>query len=96
MSARWRIIDGWGAILARAQFTLSIATGKRHSVIYIGTLQKHLLPFYGRHYASDFTFQQDDALVRTSYVAKQWLAAKTIKTMAWPDRSLNLNRIENI
>lgn len=43
----------------------------------------------------EFTFQQDNAPIHTSFEIKQWLAAKIIKTMTWPASSPVLNPIEN-
>lgn len=86
----------WGVFLAKDQSTLSILTVKQHSSTYTEIMQNHLLSFFPQYYKSDFTFQHDNTPVHISFETKQWLAARKIKTRAWPASSLELYPVENI
>ena len=41
-------------------------------------------------------FQQDNAIIHTAKVTRQWLAQRSIRTVPWPVRSSDLNIIENV
>lgn len=61
-------------------------------------MQEGLLPFAAEVFGEQRTwvFQQDNAPIHTSSQSRYWLSEKSIRTLPWPARSLDLNIIEKV
>lgn len=90
----------WGFITRGGVGELSQTTAHMNSEEYTTILEEVFLPSINRMYgasASEFTFQQDNAPMHTSYFTRQWFANHPeIIRMEWPVKSPDLNPIENV
>ncbi|GMF25222.1 unnamed protein product [Phytophthora fragariaefolia] len=85
-----------GGFSATGKTKLAVLFGRQNSDDYVYTLSEYLLPYAHLHYGTDYTFQQDNASIRTSQRTKEFFAEADVKVMEWPARSPDLNPIENL
>ena len=93
----------WGCFVGEQKGPLVIYdTGRMNSTTYVELLETHLVPWLlgndGKGIFGDktWTFQQDNALIHTSKVTKEFFKAYDISMLPWPAQSPDLNPIENI
>lgn len=90
----------WGYITKGGVGELCETSRGMNSAEYTSFLEGALLPSIDITYgdsAAEFTFQQDNARMHTSYHTRAWFAAHPqIRCMEWPVKSPDLNLIENV
>ena len=93
----------WGCFYGNKLGPIAFIDGTVNSHVYISILQDKLLPFFQAlrdDGATDIIFQQDNAKVYTSKLAKAWLKDSAIQNgftiMEWPAYSPDMNPIEEL
>lgn len=90
----------WGFITRGGVGELSQITGHMNSEEYTSILENNYLPAMNAMYgasAAEFTFQQDNAAMHTSYFTRAWFANHPeVVVLEWPVKSPDLNLIENV
>lgn len=90
----------WGFITRGGVGELSQITAHMNSQEYTTILDEVFLPSIHTMYgdsAREFTFQQDNARMHTSYHTRAWFASHPeVICMEWPVKSPDLNLIENV
>ncbi|GFU72253.1 transposable element Tcb2 transposase [Trichonephila clavipes] len=83
----------WGVIAYNTRSTLVLIRGTVTALRYVhDILQPHVLPLMQR--LSGTIFQQDNARLRTASVSEDCL--RTLTTLPWSARSLDLSPVEHI
>lgn len=90
----------WGFVTRGGVGELTEITAHMNSVEYTSILEDVFLPSINATYgdsAEEFTFQQDNAAMHTSYHTRAWFAAHPeVTCLDWPVKSPDLNVIENV
>lgn len=90
----------WGYITKGGVGELCEISRGMNSAEYTSILDDFLLPSIDITYgdsAAEFTFQQDNARMHTSYHTRAWFQAHPeVRCMEWPVKSPDLNLIENV
>ena len=66
-----------------------------NSVRYINLIKEQINNHAERISGLDYIFQQDNAFVHTSRLVQSYFNENNISILPWPDRSTDLNIIEN-
>ena len=75
------------------------APGRMTAADYVGSLENHLLPYIDQAVppGEEIVFMHDSAPIHTARVVREWFARHPrIILLDWPDRSPDVNPIENI
>ena len=85
---------GAGNDLGRNFIDLAFLQGKQKSADYNKVLENNLLPFAEKMYGANYVFQQDKP-IHSSKLTRTFYQERNINVLSWPDRSPDLNPIEN-
>ena len=80
----------WAAFCSNGKSELCFIDSSMNSLVYLQTLQAHLLPFMLQQLPGAGVFQQDKASVHTSKVSKAWFKEHAITLLDWPPKSPDL------
>ena len=86
----------WSAISAEGNLGLIFIPVTEDSPEYLGVLGKELIQFLKVNKKKQMIFQQDNARVHTSHLARDWFAANDVTVLPWPSNSPDLNPIETV
>lgn len=59
-------------------------------------MSEYMLPFAHLHHGLDYIYQQDNASIHRSKLTTEFFEEEGIRVLDWPERSQNLNPIENV
>ena len=100
-SRRVRGGDGvmvWAAISSRGKTQLVFIENNMNAVKYTELLSNYLVPFIESKHGEETyecIFQHDNAPAHSAIHTKEWLMDNIIPTIEWPDKSPDINVIEN-
>ena len=86
----------WGMIFANGNIWLEWLKARQNSESYKQLLDEKALPRIRREMGNDFVLKQDNCSIHMSKLMKEWMAKVNMTTLEWPERSPDLNLIENI
>jgi len=86
----------WLMALPNGLLSYQIIPGKFNSNAYIELLKSSVVPILKLNFGDDFWLQEDNAPVHKSSKVKQFMKSSSIKILAWPARSPDLNIVEDI
>lgn len=87
----------WGGFSWKERAPLFIHSGSVTGAVHATLLESHAIPSFKSIFPrGGAIFQQDNAPVHTSKIARRALSAKKVKTLPWPAYSPDLNPIENL
>ena len=86
----------WGMIFANGHIWLEWLKARQNSESYKQLLDEKALPRIRREMGNDFVLQQNNCSIHVSKLMKEWMAKVNMTTLEWPERSPDLNLIENI
>lgn len=89
-------ISVWACISKFGLHDVASTEGSMNSEMYVGILDKHLLPVISEYFPNgDVIFQLDNAPIHTAEVTTNFLDDNDITKLTWPPYSPDLNPIEN-
>lgn len=86
----------WGFISFYGSGVLVHIDSNLNSTKYIRILNDNLLEFAALKFGENWSFQQDNASIHTSYQTMTWLKEKGEETISCPAESTDLNIIQNV
>lgn len=86
----------WGGFSYYGKLQLCFLSSKMNSQLYVEMLECVLINYLEENMDKNMTFQQDNASIHVSRVAKSFFSSASIPLLDWPARSPDLNPIENI
>ena len=87
----------WGCITWLGVGTISIIDGTLDSRGYLELLENNLWPEVAKHFATgDYIFQDDGASIHTAHLIKDYKFRNGMKVLPWPEKSPDLNIIEDL
>ncbi|GBN83252.1 hypothetical protein AVEN_193027-1 [Araneus ventricosus] len=87
---------GWGGFATEGTTPIVFVQGRMNSDSYVDVLADNLLPEAPLITSADYLFQQDNASLHVSQTLKSWFRANFVKLIDWPDKSPDLNPMENL
>ena len=82
-----RNIMVWDGISAFGNVGLVIVPSNENLQKYLGILWDKLLPFLEKHKNINLIFQQDNARVHTTHMARGWFQENNVAVLPWPTNS---------
>jgi hypothetical protein len=96
-----RRVHGGGGVMIWGCFgygglRLVPVSGKINAAHYQDLLETDLLPFAEDLGGPNWIFQQDNASIHRAETTRQWFARNNVTVLPWPDRSPDMNPMENV
>ena len=86
----------WGVLLSSGDIFLEEVNERMTADVYINLLKNKGLPFIKECAGKSFIFQHDNCSIHVAKKSKKNFQEAKISFLEWPDRSPDLNPIENV
>ena len=86
----------WEAFSLCGTSRLCLMRGRQNTSCYFKVMNDYLLPFADDFMPLRLIYQQDNAPIHVSSMARSWFSSNGFNLMQWHSRSLDLNPIENV
>ena len=74
----------------------TIIRGKFKAVNYIDLLKQQAIPIMKLNFHDEFVFQEDNSMVHTAHIVKNFFERIGIEVLNWPAKSTYINIAEDI